>query len=121
MRKTVGVDVLHEGAPVFVQLSDGSIRNGYTYKVLNMVRRDRTFAVSVGGINGANLEVVGAETHDGKADLAVTGDTVGTFRIYVTIPGSNVAAKTNSVYFTLTDKQDGTVVRSPALFAGPEQ
>ena len=35
-RDRLDVNVLHDRNPVVVQLSDGSIRNGYTIKVLNM-------------------------------------------------------------------------------------
>ncbi len=34
-------------------LSDGSIRNGYTLKVLNMTNEPRTFEVAIDGLPGA--------------------------------------------------------------------
>ena len=44
-RDRLQLSVLHDRNPQYVQLSDGSIRNGYTVKILNMELRDRTFRV----------------------------------------------------------------------------
>lgn len=118
-RTTTEVNILHERSPLYVQLGNGDIRNGYTYKVLNMIRQDREFTLSVDGIQGVSMEVVGVE-HEGKgAELEVSGDTVGTFRVYVTAPIDSIKGKSTPVYFVLTDKKDGRVVRKSELFAGP--
>ena len=37
------VSVLHDRNPLFVQLSDGGVRNGYTLKILNKTARDARF------------------------------------------------------------------------------
>ncbi|HLO75510.1 MAG TPA: cytochrome c oxidase accessory protein CcoG [Magnetospirillum sp.] len=119
-RHTVEVNVLHERSPLFVQLSDGSIRNGYTYKVLNMVRKDRTFALSVTGIPNATIEVVGDDAaKSAETVMQVPGDDVSTFRLYVTVPEAALQNTKTPLTFTLTDKADGHVVRSETLFAGP--
>jgi len=118
-RHTEEVNVLHERSPLFVQLSDGSIRNGYTYKVLNMVRKDRTFALKVDGMPGATLEVVGGEGKASEIELQVAGDDVTTFRVYVNAPEGNVQNSKTSLEFVLTDKADGHAVRADTIFAGP--
>ncbi|MBV8535675.1 MAG: cytochrome c oxidase accessory protein CcoG, partial [Alphaproteobacteria bacterium] len=38
LRSTLDLTVLHDRAPLFVMLSDGSIRNGYTIKIVNKTR-----------------------------------------------------------------------------------
>ena len=118
-RHTVDVNVLHERSPLFVQLSDGSIRNGYTYKVLNMVRRDRTFQLSTNGIAGATVQVVGETDGGTQALLQVPGDDVTAFRLYVTAPEASLQNSKTSLTLVLTDMADGHVVRSETLFAGP--
>jgi len=115
-RTTLEVSILHERSPLYVQLGNGTLRNGYTYKVLNMIREDHSFTLGVDGIAGATVQVVGAEGEG----LDVPGDSVGTFRVYVTAPESATKGKTTPLYFILTDKRDGHVLRSSALFAGPE-
>ena len=43
VRDRLDISVLQDRNPLFVTLSDGSIRNGYTVKVLNMEQRPRRF------------------------------------------------------------------------------
>jgi cytochrome c oxidase accessory protein FixG len=119
-RKTTDVNILHERAPLFVQLSDGSIRNGYVYKVLNMVRQDRTYTLEVAGIEGATLSVVGGDQHVAKTEVRVAPDDVGTFNVFVTAPEARLQGKRTPVFFLLTD-ETGKTVRSESLFAGPEK
>ena len=44
-RDRLEINVLHDRNPQFVTLSDGSIRNGYTVKLLNMIPEPRTIIV----------------------------------------------------------------------------
>jgi len=118
-RKTLDVNVLHERSPLFVELSTGEIRNGYTYKVLNMVRKDRELTLTVDGIPGARVQVVGEDSDAATARLSVPGDTVGTFRIYVTVPRQAVTGTKTPLNFVLTDAEDGITVRNSTLFAAP--
>ncbi|MGE5476042.1 MAG: FixG Ig-like domain-containing protein, partial [Bacteroidales bacterium] len=118
-RKTMDVNVLHERSPLFVELSNGEIRNGYTYKVLNMVRKDRELTLAVAGLPGARIEVVGEDGEAATAKLSVPGDTVGTFRLYVTAPRSAVPQTKNPLEFVLTDASEGNVVHSNTVFAAP--
>ncbi|AFX98811.1 cytochrome c oxidase accessory protein CcoG [Candidatus Endolissoclinum faulkneri L2] len=46
-RSHLKINVLHDRNPVSVRLSDGSIRNGYTVKILNMIPKHRTFTLTV--------------------------------------------------------------------------
>ena len=118
-RPDVEVNVLHERAPLYVQMSDGSIRNGYVYKVLNMKAEDRSFTLSLSGLDGATMDVVGGETKVARAALQVAPDSVGSFRIYVTAPAATLTGKGMTVNFDL----DGPSrrIETPSLFAGPEK
>ena len=51
-RDRLEINVLHDRNPQFVTLSDGSIRNGYTVKLLNMIPEPRTLAISPRGTSG---------------------------------------------------------------------
>ena len=55
----IDLKVLHERAPLFVQLSDGSIQNKYTLKLLNKANDDLSVSVSVEA--GVPITVIGAE------------------------------------------------------------
>ena len=58
-RHAFDVSVIHDRNPVFVRMADGAIRNGYTMRILNKQLETRRFALSVDGIAGAVVEIVG--------------------------------------------------------------
>ena len=60
-RDRLEVNVLHDRNPQFVDASDGSIRNGYTVKLLNMIPEPRTIIVTLQGCAAPNMSVVGID------------------------------------------------------------
>src|SRR3546814_2822928 len=54
-RTRLGLAVQHDRSPLYVQLSDGAIRNNYTLKLRNMELRPRTVEVTLSGLPGARL------------------------------------------------------------------
>ncbi|TIV89755.1 MAG: cytochrome c oxidase accessory protein CcoG, partial [Mesorhizobium sp.] len=60
-RERLELNVLHDRNPQFVTLSDGSIRNGYTVKLLNMVPEPRTIEVTLEGLDDAEMSIVGMD------------------------------------------------------------
>ncbi|CAA7612193.1 cytochrome c oxidase accessory protein CcoG [Magnetospirillum sp. SS-4] len=118
-RPDVDVNVLHERSPLFVQMSDGSIRNGYVYKVLNMKAEPRTFGLTLAGLDGATMDVVGGESNVTRAELQVARDSVGTFRVYVSAPADKITGRSMPVTFELSGPS--RTVRTDSLFAGPEK
>ncbi|MEO5374803.1 MAG: cytochrome c oxidase accessory protein CcoG [Alphaproteobacteria bacterium] len=117
LRSRFDVNVLHERSPLFVTMSDGSIRNGYTVKVLNMDRGPHSFALTTEGVAGARLSVIGHGAGDGAGvDLPVEGDSVGTFRVYVSAEGG---ARSRALAFVVTERSSGHTRRYETIFAGP--
>ena len=121
-RANVEINLQRDRAPLFVQLSDGDIRNGYTLKVLNMERHDRTFRLRLTGVDGAYISVIGVE-HDGavSVELPVKGDTVGTFRVLVRTPAGNLLTESTDMKFVLTDLETGDDAWQDTFFYGPEK
>ena len=60
-RELLEINVLHDRNPVAVKLSDGSIRNAYTARLLNKRGFDRVIAIDVDGPPNATIHVVGAD------------------------------------------------------------
>jgi len=85
VRSETEIHILHDRNPLFVQLSDGSVRNGYAVKILNKAGEDRLFRLTARGIEGLSLRIqgVGDVTPDA---LPVYADSVGHFRLFVTAP-----------------------------------
>jgi len=119
-RDRLEVNVLHDRAPLFVRLSDGSIRNGYTFKILNMEREPKSHQLSATGIDGALMTVIGYETDGARSvTLPVRPDDIGSFRVFVKVPRGSLDDRSTDLTFVLTDVATGAVVEHDTVFAGP--
>ena len=49
--------VEHDRNPQFVLESDGSIRNGYTLRILNMIAEPRNIAIAIDGLPGGSMSI----------------------------------------------------------------
>jgi cytochrome c oxidase accessory protein FixG len=121
-RKTFDVSALHERSPVYVELSGQRLRNGYTVKVLNMMRKQGRFLLTVEGVPAATLSVIGIDGEGKSAvELPVSPDSVGTFHMFVTAPRQAVTSKAMPLTLSVTDEDTGKVMTHQNLFAGPDQ
>ncbi len=119
-RPSLEINVLRDRSPLFVTLSDGSIRNGYTFKILNMTRRERDFTLDLSGIDSATMKVIGlAETPTRQVHFAVKPDTVASYRIYVRVPRAAVKQEQTPLSFVLTDRATGESAIYRTVFRGP--
>lgn len=99
-RSPLELHVLHDRNPLFVQLSDGNIRNGYIIKILNKTHKHRTYELSLTGLDNASIQVKAAG-NVGASNLYVPADSVGTYHIFVS---SNVKPSApRDIVFTLRD------------------
>lgn len=120
-RSSVEVNVLRERAPLFVTLADGSIRNGYTLKILNKAREERIYALEVSGVSGATVNVFGvAESPAGSpVHLLAKPDSVASYRVYVTAPRKALAAVSMPLVFQMRAREGGESVDYHSIFMGP--
>ncbi len=81
-RAPLQLNVLHDRNPVFVQLSNGGIRNGYILKILNKTHDHHTYHISVEGVDNPKIKVKSAGDAD-KDKLHVLADSVGSYHVYV--------------------------------------
>jgi len=113
-RSLLELHVLHDRNPLYVQLSDGSVRNGYDIKILNKARLDKDYSVTVSGVPDAAIKVQSAGQITPDA-LPVFGDSIGHFRIFIT--GAKQDAARVPLTFELTDKDTGLTVTYKSVFA----
>ena len=91
-RERLQVNVLADRNPQFVVLSDGSIRNGYTVKLLNMIPEPRTITVALEGLPGAEMSVVGMDQPPNRSfAVEVKPDRLRTIKVFVRQPRESVA------------------------------
>lgn len=81
-RSELELHVLHDRNPVFVQLSSGEIRNGYTIKILNKTHVFRTYSLNVDGLDNVQIDVKAAGNITASA-LSVPADSVGSYHVLV--------------------------------------
>ncbi|TNE42096.1 MAG: cytochrome c oxidase accessory protein CcoG [Alphaproteobacteria bacterium] len=122
-RDTVQLNVVRDRSPVFVTLSDGSIRNGYTLRVLNKEHQVKTFSVAVEGMPGALL-VRGGNVDASVTTVTVPADFQQADKFFVILPkeqrsklGSDGAV---TMSFTLTDENGDKVAVGESTFRGPK-
>lgn len=83
-RDRLEVNVQHDRNPQFVTLSDGSIRNGYTVKLLNMIPEPRVIFLTIEGLPGATMHINGIDQPDGVTyAVPVEPDKVRTLRVFI--------------------------------------
>ncbi len=87
-RTRLDLNVQHDRNPVFVQLSDGSIRNNYMVKVRNMETRPRDVELVVTGLPGAVVWTADTDRVEGRStiDLRVAPDSIRKVRLFVAAP-----------------------------------
>jgi len=91
LSKTVlEMNVIPERNPLYVQLSDGSVRNTYTVKILNKRYEKHSFILSLEGLPEAKLTVLGMEGQE-KPTIDVVPDDLREVRAYVTLPEAALA------------------------------
>jgi polyferredoxin len=124
-RASVDINVLHDRAPLFVTLSDGDIRNGYTIKILNMTREPRSFRLAyemgADGVAASSMEVVNVEGTGESATLTADADSVATYQVYVRAPAEALPGESMPITFTLTDPSRGERVTYDSVFRGPDE
>ena len=121
-RDRLQVNVLHDRNPQFVTLSDGSIRNGYTVKLLNMIPEPRVITVALDGLEGASLQVIGDDSVMGRSfDVPVDPDKLKTIKLFVHQPASAVTGAEVNFRFIVEDKSSHESDAYTAAFLAPEK
>jgi cytochrome c oxidase accessory protein FixG len=104
-RDRLEVNVLHDRNPQFVTLSDGSIRNGYTVKLLNMIPEPRTIIVTMQGLRGGEMTVTGIDQPaDRSVAIQVEPDRLKTIKVFVRQPAEFIDGEAQTFKFVVEDK-----------------
>jgi len=119
-RQLLEVSVMHDRNPIAVRLSDGSVRNAYTVRLLNKRAFDRTVVIDVDGISGPVLHVVGSDSIIPDRPAIVVGkDQTNELRVLVTIPPDIRLDPSSKVVFRVTDLGTGEIAAAQDTFVVP--
>ena len=119
-RSLLDINVLHDRNPVAVKLSDGSIRNAYTARLLNKSGYDRVIAIDIDGPVNSTIHVVGADsvTPD-RPMIVIPRDSTSELRLLVTAPSESNPEKSIPVRFRVTDIGLGEAATVTDNFVAP--
>jgi cytochrome c oxidase accessory protein FixG len=121
-RDRLEVNVLKDRNPVFVTLSDGSIRNGYTVKLLNMIPEPRRINLSIDGLPGALMQSPDLDQPEGALfSVPVDPDKLRAIKVFVTVPVANLKPGPTAFRFIVEDRQSFEKDVYTATFEAPEK
>ena len=118
-RPELELNVLRDRNPLYVTLSDGGIRNGFTVKILNKLHETRRFRLAVEGVGPVHISAIGQAAGDAAPSFTVKPDRLGGFRVFVTLPRDRVTASSLPIRFVLTDTESATTATYDSSFKGP--
>jgi polyferredoxin len=119
MRQSIYLSVMHDRNPLFVRLSDGSIRNGFTIRVANKKLDERRYALTLEGLSDAKIDIVGGEIDpQGRPIVRVGPDQTLEARVLVTDTAAAASTSTD-LLFTLTDLASGETTSTSDHFKAP--
>jgi polyferredoxin len=119
-RDRLDINVIPDRNPLYVTLADGSIRNGYTLKILNMTPEPRTFEVAIDGLPAAAMWQSGEDDHGARAiAVDVEADRLREIKVFVTQPAEAAAPGLTTFGFTVRDLAGSEAGRAAADFYVP--
>jgi cytochrome c oxidase accessory protein FixG len=120
-REILDMNVLRDRQPNYVTLSDGSVRNGYTIKVLNKATEPRQLILTTDTLPSPNIIVAGQQTGP-SIILNVPADETLDFRVTVTEDDIGALEQKTDFNFLIQDKTIGDETRARAIFisGGPK-
>ena len=120
-RDRLEVNVLHDRNPQFVVLSDGSIRNGYTVKLLNMIPQPREVLLSVSGLEGASMTAPALNQEGGRElRILLEPDRLRELHIFVRQEATITQNENQPFHFIVEDIEGGERAEYRATFIRPE-
>ena len=124
-RPTFGVNLLRDRNPLFVKLSDGDIRNGYTLKILNMVRRSRDFTVTAQGVPGGIIsrQEAGGSIIDEGSEMTVSAppDQIASYRLFIHAPQSDLTSDATDLTLQVRSLEVEESISHQTIFRGPSK
>lgn len=120
-RDRLEVNVLRDRNPQYVILSDGSVRNGYTVKLLNMIPQPRTITLRLEGLPGASMSVSGHHTgpEERSVNVPVEPDRLRALKVFVRQPADQAHPERQTFRFVVEDKVNQETSAYTATFNAP--
>jgi cytochrome c oxidase accessory protein FixG len=118
-RVSLGVSAIHDRNPMFVKTVDGSIRNGYSIRIINRSSNSRNFAITAEGPETPHLEAIGVESDaQGRLIAQVGPDQTRELRVLATLAAAK-RPESQDMAFRITDLDTGATAVAQDHFDAP--
>ncbi|MFT5703310.1 MAG: cytochrome c oxidase accessory protein FixG [Rickettsiales bacterium] len=109
-KSDVKLDIIADRNPMFVMLSNGDFRNGYTIKISNKTFADQFYNLKIKGIKYSEIKLAGTEKCE-IGDFLVKAGEVASFKIYVRVPSQNLPEEDgqNEIEFIISDYSEKSI------------
>jgi polyferredoxin len=119
-RDTLSLSILRDRAPLFVPLSDGSVRNAFTIKLVNKTHETARYTLVLEGAPGVTILAQGAQTdRQGRPILTTRPDGITEWRVLATAPAGRHLPANLPISFHLHDQQGHDVAHAQSVLLGP--
>jgi cytochrome c oxidase accessory protein FixG len=112
-RSPLELHVQQSRNPLFVKLSDGSIRNSYDLQILNKTHEDRTYTLTLENLPNAQTLLKNTQPID-QMEIPVFADSVGHFRYFITTDKPDSVRQ--EITLKLTEKETGKSYEVDSVF-----
>ncbi len=119
LRSDIDIDVSPLRNPLYVTLSDGSIRNTYKVRIRNMNPEAHQFRISVIPKDVFRLAVQGSKT----TTITVAADATGTHKLFVIAPPDSAPANAEltEIHIWVKDLATGKQAHAETVFTGKKR
>lgn len=118
-RSFLNLGVIHDRAPLYTTLRDGTIRNAYTLRIGNKRSEERLVAITLDAPAGTELEVQGATpSADWRPIVRVPADSTIEVRLLVSMPKGQTVSPSRVIQIKASDLFFGeTIIVQDNFFA----
>lgn len=121
-RPELDVNILRDRNPLFVKLSSGDIRNGYTVKIMNKSDEVKRYAIEVEGVERFNVRADGISEHSesGAPIVSVERDKLRSVKLYISIPEKDIMDSSIDITFRTKELSSDAEDVQTTSFKGPK-
>jgi len=121
-KSVLDVNILRDRNPMFVELSSGDIRNGYTIKIMNKSNAIQKYSIDIEGLNNFSIhsDFVDEYTITGAPIISVNRAKLRSVKFYLSVPLESLNDSSVDVTFKITELTSGALDVQSTTFKGPK-